>query len=154
MARKTTYKTVEGLNRALRSLPKEVSAHLRDEAQAIAGDIAKEASRRASRVGGVARYVGPSIKAKRDRVPVVQMGGTKRLPTAGTGWERSRKGSGQTVGDVMYGSEFGGGYRPATRQFMPNTGTEGYYFYPAVRDLGDKALERYSRALAKALDDI
>ena len=36
MAKKTTYKTVEGLNRALRSLPKEVSDRLRDEAQAIA----------------------------------------------------------------------------------------------------------------------
>lgn len=145
------YVTVEGFSRILRSLPKETSKQLRDEAQAIAGDIAQEAQERARAIGGLAKYLAPSIKAKRDRVPVVTLGSRKKLPATGEGWQRSRSGPGQTLADVKFGAEFGGGARPSTRQFLPHKGTIGYFLYPAVRDEAADALKRYSEALRRAL---
>jgi acyl-coenzyme A synthetase/AMP-(fatty) acid ligase len=63
MAKTTTYRTVEGLNRALRAVPKEASKELRDESQAIAADIATEAGQRGRSLGGVAKYVPSSWAA-------------------------------------------------------------------------------------------
>lgn len=158
MAKTTTYNTVAGLNAALRRLPKEASAKLRDGAQDIADEIAREAAARAESVGGVAKYVAPTIKAKRDRVPVVKMGSSSVLPLEGDGWKRkSRRGQRQTVGDVIWGAEFGGGKRPTTRQFnrwRGNSTGAGYFLWPTVRDNNADILDTYSDALREALEAI
>lgn len=150
----TTYTTVKGLNRALAKLPKEASAELRTASKAIAQDIADEAAGRARGQGGLAALVAPSIKAARDRVPVVRMGSTARLPPQGSDWERGRSGSRQTIGDVIWGAEFGGGARESTRQFLPHKGQTGYFLWPTVRDNSDDMQDRYSEALLNALEDI
>ena len=141
----TTLDGIAGLNRALRALPKEASAQLRDASQEIAGEVADKARSRAAGMGGVAAKVAPSIKASRDRIPVVKMGGSKKL-------ERGRSGDRQTVGDVIWGAEFGGQGRTTTQQFLPHRGQDGYFLWPAVReaDIG----ERYSEALLDALNKI
>lgn len=151
MGRTTTYNNIAGLNKALRRLPKEASAELRDASQRLAGDIAGKASVRARTVGGVAKYVAPTIKARRDRVPVVVMGGTSRLPTSGGDWSRPRSGSGQTVGDVVWGAEFGS---DRFRQFSPWRGNDegaGYFLWPTIRADNDHIMDEYSGALADAL---
>lgn len=155
MARKTTtYNNVKGLNRALARLPKVASAELRGASQAIALFVANDARSAAVRVGGIARHVAPTIVASRDRVPVVKMGSRARLPTSGTSYQRSRNGSRQTVGDVIWGAEFGGGARPTTQQFRPHLGTRGYFLWPTVRAQSDHIHERYSQALLDALGRI
>jgi hypothetical protein len=150
----TTYTTVAGLNKALAKLPKEASAELRTASKAIASDIAQEAQGRARGQGGVAALVAPTIKAYRDRVPTIRMGGTKKLPTEGAGWERTRDGDKQTIGDVIWGAEFGGRARSTTMQFLPHKGTVGYFLWPTVRDRSDDMQERYSKALDDALESI
>lgn len=142
MAKVTAYNSIAGLNKALRSLPKTASAELRDASQEIADDVAQSARRKASTIGGVAAKVAPTIRAKRDRIPVVQMGGSKKI----------RDGANQTVGNVIWGSEFGGQGRPRTMQFLPHRGKDGYFLWPSVRetDIG----ERYSDALMDALNKI
>lgn len=157
MAKMTGYTSIAGLNKALRKLPKETTVKLRDAAQQIAGEVASEASGRASSVGGVAKYVAPTIKASRDRVPVIKMGGSSRLPASGDGWARSRNGSRQTVGDVIWGAEYGGGARPSTQQFAPwkgNSTGAGYFLWPTVRDNNADIAETYSEALLQALEAI
>lgn len=154
MAKVKGFTTIEGLNAALRMLPKEASAKLRDASVDIAADIASEASGRARSQGGAASLVAPSIRATRDRVPVVKMGGSTRLPASGNGWARSRGGARQTIGDVIWGAEFGGGARPTTLQFQPHRGRTGYFLWPTVRDNNRDIHERYSDALLKALEAI
>jgi hypothetical protein len=154
MARRTsTYNNIAGLHRALRQLPKEASVKLRDASVDIARMVADDARGRALRVGGVAKYVAPTIKATRDRVPVVKMGGSGKLPST----SRRRLGGRQTVGDVIWGAEFGGQRRPTTQQFMPWRGSStgaGYFLWPAVRANSDDIQERYSQALLDALQAI
>jgi len=154
MTKATTYTTVKGLNKALAKLPKEASAELRTAAKAIAADIAQEAQGRAKGQGGLAALVAPTIRAARDRVPVIKMGGSGKLPAAGGDWEHSRSGARQTIGDVIWGAEFGGKGRATTQQFLPHKGTAGYFLWPTVRDRSDEMQDRYSEALLDALGDI
>jgi hypothetical protein len=144
--RATSYATVEGLSAALRSLGPEASKRLRDASQAIASDMADEARTRAAGVGGAYSLVGPTIRGTRDRVPALAVGGSRRIP--------GRSGDRQTVGDLLWGAEFGGQGRPTTQQFRPHLGTVGYAFWPAVRAESDDAMEAWSAALADALDAI
>lgn len=164
MAKTYTFTRVEGFNKALRAIPKEAAPALRDAAQAIAGDIASKAATRARMVGGVAKYVAPTIRPARDRIPKVLMGGSTSLPTSGTGWSRSRSGPSQTVGDVWAGAEFGGGKRARTpaggstlqfRPYLPSPtgrGGSGYFLFPTVRDRQDEIMDRYGDALMDAVD--
>lgn len=154
MTRTKTYTSVPGLYKALSKLPKEASARLRTASREIAQDIADEAAGRARGQGGLAALVAPTIRGTRDRVPKVLMGGSGRLPTEGASWARSRSGSRQTVGDVIWGAEFGGGARDVTRQFLPHLGRTGYFLWPTVRDRSDDTQDRYSEALLDALRDI
>lgn len=147
-----TY-TVKGLNRALRSLGPEASRRLRDASVVIGSQVAVDAHGRALKVGGVARLVAPTIKATRDRVPVVREGGTRRLPPR---YGKARTGKRQTIGDVTMGAEFGGDAFRA-RQFLPwrgNSETAGYYLYPAVRAHAPRTQVMYSEALDDALQAI
>jgi hypothetical protein len=140
----TTYNSIAGLNRALARLPKEASAHIRDASKAIAEHVADKAAGRARDMGGPAGLVADSIKATRDRVPVVKMGGAKRIrPGSPT----------QTIGNLIWGAEFGGRARPRTQQFLPHKGTTGYFLWPTVRGDRDYIMERYSGALLDALNE-
>lgn len=149
MAKTFTFYQVEGLNRALRSLPKAASSKLRDASQVIAGKVATDASGAARSQGGVAGLVAGSIRSGRDRVPLVRMGSAARLPG-------DRKGQRQTVGDVIWGAEFGGGARPTTRQFKPwrgNSTGAGYFLWPTVRGDREFIEQAYGDAILAAVDE-
>lgn len=157
MPARATFKSVGGLNRALRKLPKAAVTQLRDASQAIATRVADDARVRAQSVGGVAALVAPTLRVGRDRVPAVKMGSSQTLPDSGDGWERERDSTNQTIGDVMWGAEFGGGRRATTRQFAPWRGSgrdAGYFLYPAIRQDEDWIEERYSEALGEALEAV
>lgn len=143
---------VIGLQASLRMLPGAASAELRSASVEIAADVALLAQGKAAAVGRVYALVGPTIRASRDRVPVIAEGGSKSLPPHSDG--RPRKGDRQTVGDVLWGAEFGGGARPSTRQFLPHLGTLGYALWPAVREHSAETREQYSAALQRALEAI
>lgn len=154
MAKTTVYNNVAGLNRTLRSIPKEANVRLRDASQEIAGEIAADAGLKAKAIGGVAALVADSIKARRDRIPKVVMGGAAKLPTEGAGWSRARTGRRQTVGDVIWGAEFGS---DRFTQFSPWTGNDtgsGRFLWPTVRALSDRMMDRWSEALRDALRDV
>lgn len=150
-ARQSTV-TLPGLRRMLRQLPRAASAELRDASMDVARKVAARASSTASGQGGVAGLVAGSIRARRDRVPVVQMGGSARLPLSGNGWERkSRRGGQQTVGEVIWGAEFGS---VRWRQFEPWRGNDdgaGYFLWPTIRAMRATIEAEYSGALRDAL---
>lgn len=141
MAKMTTLSGIEGLNRALRSLDKLVKAELTDASKALVGPLADEARSKAASLGGAWKYVGPTIKAEKSSKPSIKAGGNRLI--------KGRSGSKQTVGDLLYGAEFG-----ALRftQFRPWLGKTGYAIWPTVREHEDDIAEKYSAALLAALD--
>lgn len=136
--------SIAGLKRALRRLPKETSQELKEASRDIAQGVADDAQALAASLGGAWRYLGPTIKPQLSSQPGVKMGGRRKLP--------GEKGERQTVGDLLWGLEFGGGARPRTRQFMPHRGQLGYALWPTVRAHSDDTGERYSAALLSAID--
>lgn len=163
MAKMTTDHSIAGLNRRLARLPKTAKVRLRQGSAAIAERVATDAAELARRVGGVLALVAPSFKATKDGVPTVKMGGTTKLPAQGPGWTHSRAGDRQTLGDAMWGAEFGGGKRartPAggsTLQFMQWRGSSdgaGYAMWPAVRQDREYIQDTYSEELRRAEQDI
>lgn len=155
MATKTIrFKNVAGLNKALRQLPKECARQLNVASNEIAQKVAAKASGRARQVGGIARHVAPSIRAGGGKVPVIRMGDTSTLPESGNGWERKRTGPGQTVGDVIWGAEFGA---KNYAQFSPWLGSgtgAGYFLWPTIRENNDETQDRYLEALSDAIAKI
>lgn len=143
---KSTAITLEGLNKALKRVPREAAANLRDAAQRIAGKVAQDASTKARGLGPQAALVAGSIKATRDRVPVVKAGGSKRLPTHSDG--RKRVGSRQTVGDVFFGTNFGS---HKYTQFPPVTKPDRF-LWKSIKDDGEYIRDEYLNALDEAID--
>jgi hypothetical protein len=137
----TTYTSVAGLNKTLRRIPKVAAKELRDESQAIASDVAEKAGQRARSLGGVAKYV--PFKGLRDRVPVVRMGGSTRLPTT----SRPRRGDKQTVGDVMWGAEWGS--KRYTQFEAPVK--RGRMLWSTVDEMSGEMMRRWGDALGDAL---
>lgn len=157
MAKTVVFNEVPDLMRVLKGLDKEASAELRGEAFEIAADIAKVAASSARSQGGLPALIAPGITGRRDRVPTVKMGGSRKLPPRvnAQGEPVKRKGANQNVGDAMWGAEFGGQRRPTTQQFRPWRGSgsgAGYFLYPAVRELADDMQDRYGDALLRAID--
>jgi hypothetical protein len=53
-------------------------------------------------------------------------------------------------GDVFRGSEFGGGRRKTTRQFLRHRGRSGYFFWPTVR----KNRENIAKLYLQGIDQV
>lgn len=114
---------IEGLREtlaALRRLPKDADVAIRKAALELAEGMEKATAAAGRREGAQAALVATTVKARRDRVPVVAAGGTKRL-----GRNRAR------AFKLLFGSEFG-----ATRyeQFKPHVGTGSYWFFRTIED--------------------
>lgn len=154
MPKTQTYRNVAGLNKALRTIPKLAMARIRDASEDIAGVIAQEAASRARSLGGVAALVAPTIRSGRDRVPVVRMGSSQKLPDSGAGWERDRSGDHQTISDVMWGAEFGAIHHPQFSPWRGNDEGAGYFLWPTVRANNEHIQTRYSEALDDALQAV
>lgn len=156
MAKLTTDNSIAGLNRRLAKLPKAAKVRLREGSVRVAAMVADQAGGLARQVGGVLKYVAPTYRAVTDGVPTIRFGGRGKLPTSGNGWQHSRQGDRQTVGDVIWGAEFGGS-KPGAEQFLPwrgNQGSAGYAVWPVVRQDRQDINAIYSAELAQAERDI
>ena len=128
------------LLRVLSKLPKDLQNDVRDASQAIATDLAAGAQAAASTP--LQTLAASTLKARRDRVPVVASTGTVR--------------KGVLARDIFYGAEFGGQRRKTTLQFMPwrgNSSGAGYFLYPTARARGQRYFEMWGEALDKAFKD-
>jgi hypothetical protein len=105
---------------ALRRLPKDANDELRVAATELAKELAIAAAASGRAEGRQAALVATTVKARRDRVPVIVAGGSKRLG-------RNRK----PAYKLLFGSEFG-----ATRytQYKPHLGRGSYWFFRTVED--------------------
>ena len=107
---------------AFRELPKQATDKLRDAAGQIASDLlpAVRSAARSDR-SPQAALVASTAKVRRDRIPVLVAGGTKRL-----GVNRA------PAYKLLFGSEFGSDHFD---QFHKrHQGQEGSWFFPVVED--------------------
>lgn len=114
---------IEGLNetiRALRSLEKNASLELKEKATELANKMAAKAKAAGISEGSQAALVATTVRAQKDRVPVVVAGGTKRL---GSNRKPAYK--------LLFGSEFGSN---SYTQYKPHIGTSSYWFFKTIED--------------------
>ena len=83
-----------------------------------------------------------TVRVKRDRVPAVTVGGSRKLFSAGT------QQNVVSAGRVLFGTEFGahtrtGGYR----SWSGNGDSAGYVFYPTLRASADITYREYGAML-------
>src|SRR4029077_19044755 len=117
-----------------RELRGQANAELRQAAKTCAGVLAGELVRSAAASGvPVAPLVARSIRVKSDRVPVVSIGGAKRV---------GRRGA--PAGALVWGSEQGP--KGSVNHWGVPAGA-GYWIAPAVERYGPKAVETFRHAL-------
>ena len=131
---------------AFRALPKEASVQLRDASERIAASLA-DAARSASHIDAQAAAVGTTVRVARDRVPAVQVGGSKPVTSSRV-----------PAYKLLFGSEFGANgrfgwyahprYADSTgRQFKPHQGTEGRWFFPTAEAEIPDAMVEWNKAV-------
>lgn len=117
---------------AFRNLPKEANDELRTATLELAKTLAAQVQQSARSEGRQAALMADTVKAARDRVPVITAGGAKRVG-------RNKK----PAYKLLFGSEFGSAKR---KQYKPHRGRQGYWFFPIV--------EKEAPEIAKAWDDV
>lgn len=118
--------------RALNALPKEASDELRDKAQELSKELATKAQASGHREGHQAALVATTVKARRDRVPIIIAGGAKKL---GVNKKPAYK--------LLFGSEFGAS---RLKQYKPHAGSGSYWFYKVIDDEKELIIKRWQEA--------
>lgn len=127
-----TLKAVKAIEADLRP---GVNNELRDAAEASAQELALELVAGAGQSGvPVAPLVARSIKVKRDRVPVVSIGGSMRVGARGA-----------PAGSLVWGSEQGPKGEVNHWAVPPSS---GYWIAPAVERYSARGLENFRSAVA------
>lgn len=121
---------------ALRRMPKQASDELRDASQQLASTLANRVRSAAASEGRQAGILAATVAARRDRLPVIVAGGSRRLG-------RNRK----PAYKLLFGSEFGAN---RLRQFKPHLGRGSYWFFRTVEDNQTVV----AAAWRKAADDV
>jgi inorganic triphosphatase YgiF len=117
---------------ALRNLPKDANNELREAATALAKEMATAAAASGRSQGRQAMLVAATVRAARDRVPVVVAGGTKRIG--------SRR---KPAFKLLFGSEFGSN---RLRQYKPHLGSGSYWFFRTIEDEQVEISARWQKA--------
>lgn len=115
---------IEGLRETLKAfndLPKEASDELRDQSMKLSQFIALQAKASGKADTRQSALVADTVKAKRDRTPVVTAGGTTKIGRRGT-----------PAYKILFGSMFGSNQY---KQFgRPHAGREAFWFFPVIEE--------------------
>lgn len=146
---KTTAYAIDGVNKYLRTLPKEASDQLRTASQRISDQIASEAAGRARGMHAAARLIAGTVRSRRDRVPYIAFGNSSKLPPHSDG--RERRGVNQKMYNLMWGAEFGSQHYTQFPEWKGNSKGAGYFVWPTVDDRSAWMLQEWSAALKAAI---
>lgn len=146
---------IEGVRETLaafREMPKEASNALRDRSQELARTVADRVRAAGEAEGRQAAALAKTVKAMRDRVPVIQVGGTRKIGRQG-----------EPAWGLVFASEFGMNARSGwyagpeyndgvgmASQYKPHRGQQGYWIFPTV----ERSEREISEAWHQVADDI
>jgi hypothetical protein len=163
MAEKQTIKVqmditpeIRALFKVLNEMDKESKTELKEKVKGIAGWVADDIKRAAATapMSAQAMRVAQTVRANKDRVPSVTIGGS-----------RVKFSGGAVSGDVLYGSEFGadptsqsgkfpnGGRRFPYRSPQRGQGSEGYWIYPTLRANQPRITREWHEAVDEVLSN-
>ena len=147
-----------GLLKALNAMGKEAQVGLKDDVQSISAWTAQGIQQAAYSHPYYPRQaiiVAQTVRAARDRVPTVYVGGTK-----------GRASGGANAGQLLFGNEFGGdrnafgnltafpngGYRFPPRTSREGRGNKGYWIFPTLKAMQPEIKKRWFAAVEQVLD--
>ena len=146
---------LRGLLNALNKMDDDSKKSLKDDVTSIsawtAGAI-KTSGYVGARFPAQARIVVATVRANKDRIPNVTIGGSK-----------GRVSGGANAGVLLYGNEFGGspkssigisgfpngGYRFPERSPREGRGNKGYWIFPTLKELQPEITRRWKEAVGK-----
>lgn len=150
---KVTITGVRETLKAFQDLPKDANNELRDASLQLAKLLATKAQIDITLHGGPqGKLLAPTVKAVRDRVPVVQIGGTRKVGrNHAPAW------------GVLFGSIFGffgrsGWYGAARyrggigRQYRPHRGQDAYAFFPLIEQSAGEISAAWNKAADRVVE--
>ncbi len=121
---------------AFRRLPKDASKALRERSLELATTLASRVASAARGDSPQSALMAATVKPRRDRVPVIEAGGSTAVGRHGT-----------PANKILFGSEFGARRLP---QFRPHLGKGSYWMFKTV-EANESEL---AAGWLKAADDI
>lgn len=133
---------IDGLKETLQAfnkLGKDANKELREAAFELSQTLATRVQSAANSAGPQAALLASTVKARRDRAPFIEVGGTKRV------------GSNKVPAfKVLFGSEFGSNN---LKQFKPHRGRMGYWAFPTVEANASEISAAWTKVADKLIDD-
>jgi hypothetical protein len=137
---------VAEMKAAFRRLPKEASKSLRDQTGRLSVDLAQRIRSSAAGSSRQSAAVARTVRARRDRVPVVVAGGNQTV----TRQRRVSSGQGPTRAyHLLFGANFGASFLKQFRRHR-GAGQDDYWFFSTIEDNTD----RIDDAWGRVLDDV
>jgi len=148
-----------GLLKALNQMDKEANLELKNDVQSISDWTAGEIQRAAFAhpyFPRQAAIIAPTVRANRDRIPSVTIGGSK-----------GRASGGANAGQLLFGNEFGGernafgsqsafangGFRFPIRSDRVGRGNAGYWIFPTLKAAQPEITRRWKDAVVKVMSN-
>lgn len=134
---------VKAMKAAFRKLPKDATVALKERSGVIAFDLAERIHNSAVGSSRQSAAVAKTVKARRDRVPVVVAGGNARV----TRQRRVSAGQGPTRAYMLlFGANFGAS---RLKQFRSHrgAGVDDYWFHATVEENTDRIDTEWGRAV-------
>ena len=147
-----------GLLKALSLMDKEAQLQLKDDVHAISKWTAQGIiySSYGAFMPAQAAIVASTVRANRDRLPNITIGGSK-----------GRASGGANAGQLLYGNEFGGernakgnltafpngGYRFPERSPREGRGNKGWWIFPELVRMQPTIRQRWQDAVNKVMDN-
>lgn len=145
-----------GLMKALNAMDKDAKKQLKEDVKPISQMVAKEIKIAAAHAPypKQAMAIAKTVRAKKDRIPYVSIGGSTKVFS-----------NGQTAGQALIGSEFGaypnspagsfpnGGNKFPFRSAREGRGNAGYWIYPTAKKLQPEVTRMWKHACEKVLDN-
>lgn len=137
--------------KVMNKMNKEANNELKREVLKIS-DMTATAIRLAA-VSPRQKIIANTIRSNWDRIPTISIGGDKKIT-------HGKRGGG-TVGDIMFGVEFGARrafLRNGGRAFPPRSapyhgGSRGYWLFPTLRDQQPEIRRRWYQAVDDLIED-
>jgi len=145
---------------AFRTMPKEAQDQLRVTNKRMVGNLVQKIQTAAVYAPNPAqaRIVARSLKANKDRVPSITVGGSRKAPVSRRATANNPK---PTYGELLFGTEFGavqpgpntfpqGGRKFPAYSGRFKSGSRGYFIFPTLR----KAQPQIRRDFLATVDKI
>ena len=159
MSVRPDLKDYRGLLKAINVMDKEAQFELKNEVASISAWTAssiKQSAYTQSPMPRQAAIVAETVRAARDRVPSVYVGGSKGKASGGA-----------NAGQLLFGNEFGGdrnafgnssafpngGYRFPARTSREGRGNIGYWIFPTLKAMQPEIKKRWFAAVNKVMDN-